>query len=364
MSSIAFSKLLPGGNTTIILTDSSLAPGELSAVSATLMHPLHLHAEQVGALHQNGPMPHLQMMGGEFCVNATRSASLLLARAGKLHPADECLYGQITVSGMAAPVDVLVSKDEQTLADLLQRLVSGKACLPYSSGADLPSSTDVPTENAPGRTPAVHAQSPALAGETRLHCAARMDCGAGSTRLMDIAPGVRLVHLPGISHLLIDAHMHPMPAGWRQASAAWRAQSGLGNAPASGVVWYERQDGVYRIWPAVEVKATASEHLETACGSASMAMALMHQSMHRAMHRAMHAASDEAEANAEFSAPLPRSSYTHSGPEPLGIIQPSGEILSVTLQYAPGCPTARSAVPAHAWVFGRVSLLAEGITHV
>lgn len=353
MSGIAFSKLLPGGNATIILMDSSFDPEELSVVSAALMHPLHLHAEQVGALHGDAPIPHLQMMGGEFCVNATRSAALLLARAGKLRQAGDCLYGRITVSGMASPVHVLVSREEELLARLLNRLVSGQARL-----------EDLVREGQPGTAesipPSLEDGNAALGKETRLYCAARMDCGAGSTRHVDIAPGVCLMHLPGISHLLVDAQSHPMPAQWRKATAEWRSRAGLSNAPASGVVWYERQDDSYRIWPAVEVKATASEHMETACGSASMAMALMRQ--------VAQAASVFPEGRDDMNGletPLPSSSRTGDGPEPLAVIQPSGEILTVTLQYARADGgSGQETLPAHAWVSGKVSLLAEGLTYI
>jgi diaminopimelate epimerase len=40
------------------------------------------------------------------------------------------------------------------------------------------------------------------------------------------------------------------------------------------VVWFRGDGRTFRIWPAVEVLATASEYLESACGSASLALAL------------------------------------------------------------------------------------------
>jgi hypothetical protein len=246
---------------------------------------------------------------------------------------------------MAPPVDILVSQDENALADLLAHVVAGTVSPDSFAGA--------------ANTPeAVQVAPPGdLSTETRLFCAARMDCGAGGTRRVDVDSGVCLMHLPGISHLLLDARQHPMPPQWRKASADWRNKAGLGNAPASGVVWYERQEGRYRIWPAVEVKATASEHLETACGSASMAMALMHQAN-------LAASSADAELDSDgLGTPLPASSRQKETAETLSIVQPSGESLAVTLQYVPenasGLP-----VPAHAWVSGRVSLVAEGTAHI
>lgn len=348
MPSVAFSKLVPGGNTTIILTGSSLAPDTLSSVSAKLMHPLHVQAEQVGALLVSGSTPHLQMMGGEFCVNATRSAALLLARADRLRSiaGAECFYGQITVSGMAPPVDILVSRNEDALTCLLQKAVSAA-----SSPAGFPGNVMMGQPESQLK----EAHGP-LSGATRLFCAARMDCGAGGTRRVDVDSGACLMHLPGISHLLLDARQHPMPQQWRKASADWRNRTGLGNAPASGVVWYEHKQGSYRIWPAVEVKATASEHLETACGSASMAMALMHQ--------ADSGFSLEPFLECEgLNPPLPASSRQVEESRPLCIMQPSGESLAVTLQFAPGSASG-PYLPAHAWVSGMVSLVAEGTAHL
>jgi hypothetical protein len=256
--------------------------------------------------------PHLQMMGGEFCVNATRSAALLLARAGKLRPVgtEDCLGGQITVSGAIAPVDVLAGTAEEALL----RALSGDRETRRTTAAGFP-----PTE------------------ETRLFCAARMPCGAGSTKILPAGPGLHLVHIPGICHLLVDAQSRPMPRNWQAGSADLRLQAGIANAPASGVVWYERQADAYRITPAVEVKATSSEHLETACGSASMAMALLHETV--------------------LGAPGGTGA-------PLSVLQPSGETLKVTLIPSPDKPGTNPRLPVHAWVSGQVSLVAEGLTHV
>jgi hypothetical protein len=179
------------------------------------------------------------------------------------------------------------------------------------------------------------------AEETRLFCAARMNCGAGSARIQPAGPGLHLVHIPGICHLLVDLQNRPMPRNWRAGSADLRLQAGIANAPASGVVWYERQGGAYRIIPAVEVKATASECLETACGSASLAMALLHETL--------------------LAAPGEPAS-------PLSVIQPSGETVKVTLIHE-SCRDERLSgaslrFPGHAWVSGQVSLVAEGLVHL
>lgn len=338
-TSIAFSKVLPGGNSTIILTGTDLTPDELPGIAAALMHPLHLQAEQVGALFLRGALPHLQMMGGEFCVNATRSAALLLARNGRLAPfVPGCLHGEITVSGMASPIHILAAAASEELAEGI--------------AAALPGIRE--DEEAVQERTYSQKERYAYTNAVRLHCAARILCGAGSTKLLDLGPGTHLVHLPGISHLLLEADAHPMPRQWRKASADWRRQTGLDTAPASGVVWYRREQEGFRIWPAVEVRATGSEHMETACGSASLALSLLH-----------YAGLTTPPETDELPLDDPRQ------PEDKALVchitQLSGETLQVILQFDFGTgapPPYAPSLPTHAWVSGRVTLVAEGATYV
>ena len=171
--------------------------------------------------------------------------------------------------------------------------------------------------------------------------------------MIELDEGLTLVHLPGISHLLVDASRHPMPMDWRKAAAAWRRKTGLETAPASGVVWYSHKEGRnFLINPAVAVRATRSEHMETACGSASLALALM-----------LHAAAGETSPPEGFSfAPMGESQGQHP---PLIVMQPSGESLGVLLDISsddedPG----QAQPPSHAWVFGSVTLVGEGVAYM
>jgi hypothetical protein len=125
MPSFSFSKLIPGGNPTIILHEPALSPAALAALSSRLMQPLHIGGEQVGALYcpdtdKPSSLPRLRMMGGEFCVNATRAAALLLARQGclaKVHSSGVPVWGgSLLVSGMEQPALILVSRDEEALS--------------------------------------------------------------------------------------------------------------------------------------------------------------------------------------------------------------------------------------------------------
>ncbi len=126
------------------------------------------------------------------------------------------------------------------------------------------------------------------------------------------------------------------------ASAAWRSAGGLEGAAASGVVWYERQgNAVYKIWPAVEVLATGTEHLESACGSASLAVALMH-----------HASVPDGGTDGTGRT---GAGHSTSGVRSIDVIQPSGESLRV---FSP------PATLESAWIAGPVHLVAQGTAYV
>lgn len=332
MSFFSFSKLIPGGNPTILLHDPELPDHSLADVAARIMHPLHLQAEQVGALYYgqahewssdqpNWLLPRLEMMGGEFCVNATRSAAFCLARQGSLAQLPgrdgEALVwcGAVQVSGMAEPVRVLVSSDMERLDRAMARLDADAREWSHAV-------TPARAAEKPGEIPA------------RLFCAALVSCSNVGCRQEQ--KGVSLVTLPGMSHLLVDADRHAPPdfgvPDWKKESAAWRMLCGLADSPASGVIWYGREGDSWRIWPAVAVRATNTEHMESACGSASLALTLM---------RAMLKGGDGA---------------TSGNGEMLTVIQPSGQSLGVRLhpEFASGADSRL------AWISGPVSLAARG----
>lgn len=331
MTSFAFSKLTPGGNPTIILHDPAVQPGGLARIAAMLMSPMHLYAEQVGALYSSEAdewspslpdweVPRLDMMGGEFCVNATRASAYCLAKQGRLMPLDvpglksPVWTGKLAVSGMKAPVRVLVSP----VAESLPLIIAG--------------GIDAHSKPLLGMTPFPDAPL--------LFCASEVLCDTPDNACEPQQKGAVLIRLPGISHVLVDMKRHPLPNGFdgaiKKETEAWRLLCGIGDAPASGVVWYERLDNGYRIWPSVAVKATGSECMESACGSASLAMALLH------------AASAEKE-------PCPTA---------LAIQQPGGETLTVTLAQRCGNTGNNTPDGCAAWVSGPVQLVAGGITHV
>lgn len=351
MYSLSFAKLVPGGNPTILLTDPGIPAQSLPGLAAALMQPLHLGAEQVGALYgfaaARPEPPHLEMMGGEFCVNATRAAALILARQGRLTPlartnpplqtaggrdapadircGETVFSGEISVSGMDAPLAVLVCAHAENLA----LAVDGQArAARREDGMDKPA----PAVKEAGKSFPQGTLHPGAFPFSCGQAAARVSLPAGGISFRPFDDGVVLVNMPGMQHLLLDAKVHPLPDlgtdAWRRASAVWRKRAGLEDSPASGVVWRTDTAGGCRIRPAVAVRATNSEHMESACGSASLAAALWAR----------------------------QSSWNGQGA--FSVLQPGGHTLAVHLE---GCGDSR---PEAAWVSGPVFLAAEGRTFV
>ena len=355
MPALFFSKVVPGGNPTLILHEPKVKADSLGSLSAKLMHPMHLQAEQVGALYQAGrDVPFLAMMGGEFCVNATRSAAMLLAGMGRLRafmpvPIEKpqgylfsetgtnrrqkrlCWRGSILVSGMPDPLEVLVCPDEESF----------RACI--EPGNTPPDAASAPAEQSGAGSPVTDAPTGPRGDSlfwpeempTTLYSAARVACPPSSIFFRDLDEGLCLVHMPGMAHLLVDAERHGLPditnEGWKEASASWRGRCGISDAPASGVVWFRKEHGRYSLWPAVEVRASASEHMETACGSASLALALMERRN--------------------------KSSEGTTCAAAVEITQPSGQNLLIALPPDKGQNESASAT---AWIGGETRLVAQG----
>ncbi|WP_461209823.1 hypothetical protein [Desulfocurvus sp. DL9XJH121] len=214
---LRFYKLSPGGNTTILVMDAEgFTPERRAALAVELMDPLHLSAEQVGFVRLDGPLPRLDMMGGEFCGNAARCLGAVLALEGRLRGESE-----ISVSGVPEPLRVLV------------RGASGV----FEAAVSMPVRPD-----------------------------------AGCVR--DMAPGIRAVALDGITHLLLDREEHPFPRDPVAEAARLRRAHGLDAEDAVGCVWHGRDEDGPGIRPVVWVRDTDSTYLETACGSGTMALAL------------------------------------------------------------------------------------------
>lgn len=270
MRVVPFVKYSPCGNTTILIRDTPLAPAARARCAAEIIAPGHLEAEQAGFIDMTAPVPRLDMMGGEFCVNATRAFAVELWREGRLAPAGEGVFsGTVSVSGMPEPLTVKV-----------RPLAANR----FESAVLL----DLPAE----------------------------------PPLEEVGEGIRLVRVPGIAHLVLDAEVHALPGDKDRDTAALFARYGLLGEEAAGCIWLRRDAGGWRITPYVWVRETATTYAETACGSGTLAASV-----------------------------VCRAVYGCGGTLPF--MQPGGETLSV----APA-PSARGGWAA--WVEGPVRLLARG----
>ncbi len=270
MRILPFTKYSPCGNTTILVRDASLSAPERARVAAEIIAPGHLEAEQAGYVDVAASVPRLDMMGGEFCVNATRAFAALLADEGRLSPEGDGLEGFVSVSGMPERLRVRV-----------RRLAPHR----FESAVLL----DLP-------------EAPPLEA---------------------VAPGMHLVRVPGIAHLVLDAAVHPLPADKDRDTAALFARFGLLSEDAAGCIWLHREPSHLRITPFVWVRGTGTTYAETACGSGTLAASI-----------------------------VCRSVYGDGGE--LSLMQPGGEPLCVVQ-----AESARSGGWA-AWVGGPVRRIARG----
>lgn len=267
----SFYKLSPGGNTTVLIMQAEDVPRERHAeLAARLMQPLHLGAEQVGYVSMADGVPRLDMMGGEFCGNAARSLVAVLALEGWLTP-----ESVISVSGVPAPLKASAMDEEGV----------------FNAAIEMP---------------------------------VRREGGC----VTSLGSGLALVELDGISHLLLDEDEHPCPVDPKAAAARLREQYDLGDREAVGCIWHSGDHFSPSIRPVVWVRETGTTHLETACGSGTMALALL-------------LAKERGEAVS------------------CRVLQPSGRHIEARVVYdgAGGCFS-------EAWISGPVELIAKGITYL
>ena len=224
MSALSFTKWSPSGNTTLLFPAESVAGALQAATASQALMPHLLGGEQAGFCHLRERR--LRMAGGEFCVNATRAFGALLALEAARSARQEGAYRDapqeyafaVQVSGWQGPVGVRV-----------------RGSLPeWHVAADL-------------ALPACPVQQP--------------------------APGVTLVRLPGIAHLLLDER-HVFPEDFLAASALLRREYRLEALPASGVVWWRQVQHQLKMFPVVHVRDAGTTCLENACGSGALALGL------------------------------------------------------------------------------------------
>ena len=113
---LEFTKVSPSGNMTILIW-SDVERVEQAKIANILMDcTYHLGAEQVGYVEESQnpkAIAHLQMMGGEFCGNATRSLAFMLVARKFPNILIENSIARfcLTVSGVEEPLEVKVECD-------------------------------------------------------------------------------------------------------------------------------------------------------------------------------------------------------------------------------------------------------------
>ncbi len=223
MRSLTFTKYSPSGNITLLVHTLQLDAVARARTATELMRKDHVHAEQVAYVDSKAKLPRLEMMGGELCVNACRAFAAHLHHEDRLQTFDgsDWKQGQIVTSGAQAPLMVRARK---TLDD-------------FETAVELP-----------------------LEPET-------------SVQTLD--KDVYLVCLPGISHLVLLTATHPEPVNWKEAARDLRKKYRLEKDDAVGCLWLTHYTSRAHLLPAVWVRACKETILENACGSGSLACALV-----------------------------------------------------------------------------------------
>lgn len=217
-------KISPGGNVTVLITCPLVNEPKERVRLANIILGRYPDAEQVGYVSLDGHYPRLDMMGGEFCGNASRSLAALLAlnKDKRLVEKDECLWGEISVSGVDRNLKFKVSK-------------SGDR---FDSWVEMPIQSDD-------------------------------EC------VKQIKSGLSIVYLDGITHILLDQCIFPFPScNYKEAAEGIRMDMGLDSEEAVGCIWYSREKEKWQIRPVVWVRGTNSTYYETACGSGTTALGL------------------------------------------------------------------------------------------
>lgn len=226
---LEFTKVSPSGNMTILIW-SEVAREEHAKIANILMDCTYqLGAEQVGYVEKSQntkAIAHLQMMGGEFCGNATRSlAFMLVARKfPNIIIKNNIAKFYLTVSGVQKPLEVEVECDND------ENPISAKVQMPIYNNID-------------------------------------SVCQKES---------VNLVSLEGISHIIVDNNKTPFKKNsYKDDFIEFRDNLNLKDKEAVGVMWKTVEaDNSISMEPVVWVKETDSYYYETSCGSGTVALAL------------------------------------------------------------------------------------------
>ncbi|NLG78683.1 MAG: hypothetical protein GX492_02495 [Firmicutes bacterium] len=321
---LRFVKMNPTGNTTIFVLDPVPVP-EQARIALALMDPSVLGGEQVGFVSlssegeppragpaRGGPGPEiaasLRMMGGEFCGNAARSLGAYLAY--KHHPGlsweGDVARGFIRVSGARAPIELKARLDQDAMPCWAGCTFPGPFRVVFYRVREQALENGIiyePCSNAEGlshtwlgmasgaRAGAAAAAGGEAAAESEANKEAAVTAGARAGTGTPTADAscdgqstVAVVHLPGITHIVVDADEYA-PAG----DVLFRLRSALGleAEPCVGVMFchghrhgrergreHGHDDGHGDVVPLVHVSATGTTVWESSCASGAVAVAL------------------------------------------------------------------------------------------
>ena len=292
MPTLPFSKWSPGGNTTLLFPSDGLAPALQCRLARQALTESCLGGEQAGFV--NIEAQSLRMAGGEFCVNASRAVGAMLACA------DDCRQQTGDTAGSHENCVLPVASVDSPLPAA-------------SEGSALQRCYKISVSGWQGP---VQLRVRGYAPYWRVEAILQLP----DITVQRMAEGIHLVRLPGISHLLLDRHIHSQPEDCFAAAALLRERYDLRQEAAVGVIWWRTLQGQMDMLPLVHVRDTRSDFLESACGSGALALAL--------------------------------SRAQTAGPKSFSIMQPSGSPLDIRFFSEAGASMAG--------VDGPVSLVAKG----
>lgn len=225
---LRFVKVNPVENMTIFIMDEVNSAQHIS-VANKLMDYSNIHGEQVGFIENPRSLKgkslntlRLQMMGGEFCGNATRSLAALMVH----HKLDS-----INESAEGFNVTLEVSGSEELL-ECLVRLTDVENI--YYSQVSMPLPTRTSNTN--------------ILFEDKLIDLIRID-------------------FPGISHFIVEASLI---SDKEEFFNALKIKMSKEDFDAFGIMFYDSKDSFLE--PLVYVKATDSKFWERSCGSGTSAL--------------------------------------------------------------------------------------------
>lgn len=214
---LRFTKLDPSGNTTILVF-SPVSRSKQPGVASRLMGTACLCAEQVGFVEDArlpGARTRLQMMGSEFCGNASMSLAALLARRDGL-PVNSSARYALEVSGAKSLVHCQVTREDE---------------FTFLGTASMPLPEDI------------------------------------GKAVLSNGFSAPLVRFPGIAHLLVPEDVLTSEAAEGTISSLCEAL----DADALGILLLSADGSTMR--PLVYVRSTGSAVWERGCGSGTAAVA-------------------------------------------------------------------------------------------